>query len=221
MKHLISFASFLVTVIIPVFIIMTSIRLMFTPLFLQFEYNRPDFPVDIYGFSTADRLKYGGLSMQYLLNRSGIDFLEEINLADGSPLYNQRELSHMLDVKILLQNMIIAWIILFILLMLIGVWAWRSNWLKKFCLSWSYGGWLTLGLIFTILLGVALSFNWLFTNFHLIFFSGDTWLFSYSDSLIRLFPLNLWQDAFIGLGIITIILAIISIWQGRRLYLRL
>lgn len=221
MKRLISFASFLVTVIIPVFIIMTSIRLMFTPLFLQFEYNRPDFPVDIYGFSTADRLKYGGLSMQYLLNRSGIDFLEEINLADGSPLYNQRELSHMLDVKILLQNMIIAWIILFILLMLIGVWAWRSNWLKKFCLSWSYGGWLTLGLIFAILLGVALSFNWLFTNFHLIFFSGDTWLFSYSDSLIRLFPLNLWQDAFIGLGIITIILAIISIWQGRRLYLRL
>ena len=217
MKRLVSIISLLVTLAIPFFLIMTSIRLLFTPLFLKFEYNLPTFPIDVYGFSTADRLKYGGISMEYLFNQSSIDFLANVKLADGSPLYNQRELSHMLDVKILVQNMIIAWITLFLVLCLIGIWAWRAGWLKRFWLAIYHAGWLTISLIATILLGVALSFNWLFTNFHLIFFSGDTWLFSYSDSLIRLFPLNLWQDAFIGMGAITLLLALLLIWLSKRL----
>jgi uncharacterized membrane protein len=36
-----------------------------------------------------------------------------------------------------------------------------------------------------------------FTFFHTLFFEGDSWLFYYSDSLIRLFPIRFWQDAFL------------------------
>jgi len=217
MKRLISITAFLVTLAIPIFLLMTAIRLMFTPLFLTIEYNRPSFPVDQFGFSTADRLKYGGVSMEYLLNSSGIEFLAEVKLPDGSPLYNERELSHMLDVKILIQNLIIAWSIILLVLAIIGFWAWRAGWRNQFWRALSKGGWLTIGLIAAILFGVALSFNWLFTQFHQIFFTGDTWLFNYSDSLIRLFPLNLWQDAFIGMGAITVLLALLLIWLGARL----
>jgi len=47
--------------------------------------------------------------------------------------------------------------------------------------------------------------NALFTSFHRIFFSGDTWLFLYSDSLIRLFPIPFWQDAFIIMGTLVLV----------------
>jgi integral membrane protein (TIGR01906 family) len=41
------------------------------------------------------------------------------------------------------------------------------------------------------------SFSFVFVGFHLIFFEGDTWLFLYSDTLIRLFPTRFWRDVFI------------------------
>lgn len=158
MKRLISMTAFLVTLAVPIFLLMTAIRLMFTPLFLTIEYNRPSFPEDQFGFSTADRLKYGGVSMEYLLNKSGIKFLEDVKLPDGSPLYNERELSHMLDVKILIQNMIIAWSIILLVFAIIGFWAWRAGWRKQFWRALANGGWLSIGLIASIFFGVALSF---------------------------------------------------------------
>ncbi len=220
MTRLKNVLSLLVVLVLPFFLLMTSIRIMFTPLFLQIEYNRPGFPPDAFGFTTAERLEFGRQSMKYLFNRSDDDSLANLQMADGSPLYNEREVSHMLDVKILLQKMILAWVILGIFLLLAGSWAWRGGWLRKFWQSLQRGGWLTIGLIAAILIAVALSFNWLFTNFHLIFFSGDTWLFAYSDSLIRLFPLELWQDAFIGMGVITVLLAGLLIWLGGRFSLK-
>jgi integral membrane protein (TIGR01906 family) len=87
----------------------------------------------------------------------------------------------------------------------------------EFGRAFARGGWLTLGIIGAILIAIVVSFDWLFTAFHRIFFTGDTWLFLYSDSLIRLFPLRLWQDGFIAMGIVTALLAIIFILGGNLL----
>jgi integral membrane protein (TIGR01906 family) len=54
-----------------------------------------------------------------------------------------------------------------------------------------------------------INFDSLFTEFHRIFFEGDTWLFQTSDTLIRLFPLPLWQDAFIFIGVFSSIMALV------------
>jgi len=43
-----------------------------------------------------------------------------------------------------------------------------------------------------------------FVGFHALFFEGDSWLFLYSDTLIRLFPLRFWQDAFLAAAIIAL-----------------
>ena len=61
--------------------------------------------------------------------------------------------------------------------------------------------WHIVALLAVILAGVALAWNWFFVFFHRIFFTGDTWLFLYSDSLIRLFPEMFWQDCFVTLGV--------------------
>ena len=198
----------LIPLIIPFFLVMTCVRVLLTPIFIPLVYRLPGFPEDVYGFTLEDRLHWARVSLDYLLNNEGIDYLGNQRLPDSSPLYNERELSHMIDVKILLQQTFRVWTILFVILVGLGLWAWRGGWMGAFLAALSNGGKLTLGLIAVILVFVAISFRELFTYFHKIFFTGDTWLFNYSDTLIRLFPLPLWQSLFIAVGVLTILGAI-------------
>jgi integral membrane protein (TIGR01906 family) len=56
-----------------------------------------------------------------------------------------------------------------------------------------------------ILLSAWLSFDTFFTRFHQVFFSGDSWLFYYSDSLIQFYPLPFWMDATLILGALSLL----------------
>ncbi len=212
MKFLKSAASLLLSLAVVLFIVMTSIRVLLTPIFYQVEYHMPYFPADPYGFTLEERLEGAKISIDYLLNDAGLDYFNAYKLADGSPFYNERELSHMLDVKILVQQMIGAWWLLGIIILGVGLVEWKFGNLRNYWKAVSRGGLWTLGLIAAILVFVALSFSALFTQFHMLFFSGDTWLFQFSDTLIRLFPMQFWQDAFIWVGAL-------SILQGTALYL--
>ena len=196
--------SWLITIMVPFLIIITAIRILLLPVFLEFEYRTPGFPPDTYGFTLADRLHYAGYAVDYLVNSAGISYLGDLKFPDGKPFYNERELSHMADVKALVQAALKGWIIGLGILLLLGIWAWRSYWLVDFGLGLKRGGWATIGLILLILIAVAINFNTLFTDFHRIFFTGDTWIFLFTDSLIRLFPIRFWQDCFIDMGILSI-----------------
>jgi integral membrane protein (TIGR01906 family) len=110
-----------------------------------------------------------------------------------------------------------AWIAAIIFCLAVYIWAWRSHWLKDLWNGLSWGGWLTLGAIGATLVAVALNFDALFTDFHHLFFTGDTWLFYYSDTLIRLFPLRFWSDAFIFTGALTALDGLIFILVGRKM----
>jgi integral membrane protein (TIGR01906 family) len=61
-----------------------------------------------------------------------------------------------------------------------------------------------IALVVAIGLFGALAFWQLFIVFHSLFFEGDSWLFLYSDTLIRLFPIRFWQDAFLWAGVISV-----------------
>lgn len=212
LRRLITTLLLLVT---PFFLMLTAIRVLFTPLYFQVEYRMPGFPEDMYGFTMQDRLKWSDISMDYLLNDSDISFLADQRLPDDQPLYNERELSHMVDVKNVLQRALAAWGILLLFVIGMGFWAWGSGWLPDYFQALSRGSVLTLALIAVILVGVAVSFYQLFTLFHQLFFTGESWIFNYSDTLIRLFPLRFWQDGFILMGIVTIAGAVILIWINK------
>jgi len=207
----------IISISTPLLLIITSVLLLLNPLFLQIEYNLPTFPPDPYGFTTQERLYWAGISLDYLLNSAGIEFLSEQRLKDGSPLYNDRELKHMLDVKMLVQNILTLWYLLLILLIVLFLLAKRGGWISLYWHSLGVGGWLTVSLIALILFAVVLGFNTLFTAFHRVFFEGDSWIFRFSDTLIRLFPMRFWQDAFTYMGIITLIGGIITGICGRLL----
>ncbi len=217
MKIITKVFSIFVTIIIPFILIMTAIRILINPFFLDYEYNQPQFPADPYGFSTEDRLKWGKISMDYLVNNQPDDYLGSLTFEDGSPLYNERESSHMLDVRILVKSALKAWYILLILSAVIGIAAWKTGRLIDFWKAIARGGWLTLGIILLIMTSTFIDFNSLFTAFHGLFFEGDTWLFFADDTLIRLYPLKLWSDAFIFMGIFTLAGALVCIFAIGRL----
>jgi integral membrane protein (TIGR01906 family) len=208
---------FLVIILIPVFLLMTAIRILLFPLYTELEYQRPGFPADTYGFTLQDRLKWSRVSLDYLVNSEGIEFLARQRLDANTPLYNARELSHMLDVKNLIQAMLLAWPLVGIVILGVGIYSMKGGWLALFWQAVSRGGWAAVGFIVFILIGVLVSFNDLFTNFHRIFFSGDTWLFLFSDSLIRLFPMPFWQDAFIVMGGLVLLGGFGLVFAGNRL----
>jgi integral membrane protein (TIGR01906 family) len=215
MKYLEKFLQIVISITVPLTLLLTGLRIFFTPPFAILESNMPGFPEDPYGFSKDDRIHWANLSLKYLNNNVGIDFLGDLQFADGSPVFDERELSHMADVKIFFTTAMNLWLACLVFLVVVGILAWRVRRLKSFWSAVSAGGWLTLGLLGIILATVFLNFNALFTAFHQLFFTGDTWLFYYSDTLIRLFPLRLWQDLFIAIGALSILGALFLALKGR------
>lgn len=216
MKILRAIFSILVAAALPFFIIMSVIRLLFTPISLQIEYNLPGFPEDVYSFTTEDRLYWGKISVEYIVNNEDLSYLSEQKLPDGQPLYNQRELSHMRDVQVLFQLILRVWIGLGVFLILAGILAWLTKELPSFWKAVSTGGYITIGLIGLSLVGILAGFSGFFTGFHRLFFSGDSWLFQYNDSLIRLFPMKLWQDGFTAAGVLSAVLGLAAALLPRR-----
>jgi integral membrane protein (TIGR01906 family) len=210
---------FLITAF-PVLLVLIGVRLVMTPLFLSFEYQRAGFPADFYGFTTEDRLQYAPYALDYLLNGEDIDYLGNLTFPDGTPLYNERELRHMHDVKIVTQAAFGLALILGAAALAATVYLARRRDLRPVLAgSLLAGALLTLGVIAGIVAIAVANWDFFFSRFHQIFFEGDTWTFAYSDTLIRLFPEQFWFDAALAIGLLTVIgslVALAAAWRWLR-----
>jgi len=204
-----------VTLAFPFLVVMIFVRIIMSPLYPQFEYNRPGFPADYYGFTVQDRLTYAPFAIQYLLNGDDISFLGNLHFPDGSDMYNTRELHHMRDVKEVTQYAFAAAFIGGIFGLLIIFFLWRSNRTALYAALLN-GSRLTIGLILAVVIIAVTSWETFFTTFHGLFFSGGTWQFEYSDTLIRLFPEQFWFDASLIIGGSTLLIALITMYLTLR-----
>jgi integral membrane protein (TIGR01906 family) len=207
--------AWVVAIVTLVALVLTGVRILLVHAFLPFEYSMPGFPPDPYGFSKTDRLYWSGIAMDYLLNSEGIDFLGNLRFQDGSAVYNDRELSHMVDVKIALQNALKVWMGSLVVLVCLGVWAWRGRWTDEFRRGLRLGGWLSVFFVAGVIVVVLISFGAFFVGFHEVFFQPGTWMFYWSDTLIRLFPERFWRDIFIYIGVITAGLGLLVVFLAR------
>ena len=196
--------SWVVAILVPVVLILTSVRLLLTPVFVQLEYRTPDFPPDPYGFTREDRLFWSMIALDYLLNDEGISFLGDLQFEDGAPIYNARELKHMVDVKNVVQSALMVWYIGLGGMVLLGIWAYWGGWWDEYKTGLRKGGWITVGLIGVAMAAVLIAFSVFFVLFHQVFFDPGTWVFRFSDTLIRLFPQRFWRDTFIALGLLSL-----------------
>ena len=207
--------ALLVALLIPLALMLTATRLVLTDAFVQLEYRMPNFPGDVYGMTMEERSQYAPIALNFLLNDEDITYLARQTFADGEPQYNDRELRHMQDVKDLTQSVLLVWQTSIFLLLGLFIWAWRSDWMDDFTSMISGAGKFTLYLLGSIMLFALLSFRTFFTNFHGLFFEGDTWLFLFSDTLIRLFPIRFWSDVVFVIGGFSILGALI-LWRRFR-----
>lgn len=204
--------SALVTLSIPIIISVLSILVLLSPIFTNLEYRRPGFPDDSYGFTTAERLDFGNQTRRYLISNNTLEDLQQLVFENGDPIYIERELSHLEDVKIVLQGVLKVFYGAAAVYVLGGLIARSRGWQNIYLKAIFLGGKITAGLLVMILFLTLISFQALFTNFHLLFFEGDSWLFFYSDTLIRLFPVQFWQDIFLVFGILTLAGGILLGW---------
>lgn len=206
---------------VPVFLTLTNVRLLMSEAYLRYEYGKPGFP-EPRGFTVEERMGFARASVNYLLTNAGIETLRDLADEHG-PIYNERELRHMQDVKILAEKAFPLQVLLGILvLILVGVMVYLGGESRRAALQGLVGG---AALTWVILVGltllVALNFDWFFTQFHLILFEGDTWLFPATDTLIRLFPPQFWFDAALLVGLLTLAQAAVvggvAWFLGRRI----
>lgn len=196
--------SWLVAVLVILALILTSVRLLLTPVFVQLEYRTPNFPPDPYGFTQQDRLDWSRIALDYLLNDQDISFLGDLKFDEGTQVYNERELKHMQDVKEVVQSVLIVWYLSLGIVFLLGVWAYFGGWMDAYKAGLAQGGWITVGIVAVTMVAVLIAFGVFFVFFHQIFFESGTWVFRFSDTLIRLFPQRFWRDAFIAIGLLSL-----------------
>jgi integral membrane protein (TIGR01906 family) len=216
MTRIIRISCFLIVLCTPFLIVTTAMRIALSPIFYSIEYNLPNFPEDSYGLTKQDRLKWADVSIKFLQGTVSTEEYSALQFPDGNPLFNEREISHMIDVRNLTVDMLFLWRVLagsFLMTIYLG---WKNKWLPSLTSALVKGAKATLILIFTILLFVWIDFSQLFTLFHKIFFTGDSWLFYLSDTLIRLFPMKFWQDLFIFIGSFCIITSLIILYLSNK-----
>jgi len=218
-RIVITISRLLIVLSVPVFLLLTNLYVFMTPTFLRYEYGKADFP-SAPGFTDAERLVVADTAINYLRSDAGIEMLGDLEGEEG-PLFNERELTHMEDVKVVtrqafLAHAFLSLLIAFSLAVLLVIQDTRPH----ISLSLLQSSLLTIALLLALVALVYLSFDWFFTQFHLAFFQGDSWTFAFSDALIRLFPTRFWFDAAILWGVLTLVEAVILgvvAWLSSRL----
>lgn len=199
----------LLALLIPIMVMLGSVRFLTTDRFLALEYDRAGFPPEPYGFTSRQRFVLASTNVHYVLAHLPDDELAK-QTQDGVPIYSPREVTHMADVRAVFQSVMQMWWGAMILSILAGSILWWKGKRMELASATRSGGVLTVVLIGSIALLALFAWQVWFDNFHLLFFKPGSWLFSYSDALIRLFPLQFWMDA-------TFIISAISFTGGLLL----
>ncbi|MCP4426819.1 MAG: TIGR01906 family membrane protein [Chloroflexi bacterium] len=216
----------LVIIAAPLLLTVVTMRVVITwdlPSYPEFEYGR--IPPDRYGFTDKERLGLAEATLAYLRQpepaEEVIFMLEELRLpGTDQPLYNDGEISHMLDVKIVADafkrvGWILAIIVIGGLVFLLAQPATRALGYKTIM----HSGLLTAGILIVVGILIGAAWNFVFVQFHEILFPPGSWTFAYTDSLIRLFPEKFWFDFGViwvgGILIEGIILAAIGYFLQR------
>lgn len=182
-----------VLVCAPLFIVLSNLYVVVTPAFIRFEYTQRIPEPELY--TQAERLALANATIHYLRSGEPAGYLGGLQVR-GTPVYNEREISHLVDVKVVMRSAFWVHAITGVLLVLAFAAAWRLPVEQRgLTLAIAHGCLGFLVLVMALSLFAYTNFQTFFYLFHRLFFQGDTWLFSPYDTLIQLFPLQLWIDA--------------------------
>lgn len=122
---------------------------------------------------------------------------------DGEPFFSEREVLHMIDVKLLMARTFDAgWAALGYILAFVAFVIWRKR--RQSGPALARSALTACGLVTTVVVVLAVvavaGFDDAFRQFHLLFFTNDLWQLSSRDRLIQLFPQRFFFDTTLLIG---------------------
>ncbi|MAU00617.1 MAG: hypothetical protein CL608_26025 [Anaerolineaceae bacterium] len=202
-----------VVMAMPLFIGFSWLTLVIGPAYPRYEYAQLDFPLDLEGIppatavslglvplTQAERLEVALVAVAYLESwqpaETAIVMLAEQQLLHTDvPLYNRRELNHMVDVKRITDT--IRWLALATAVPVIGGLLFlfrRPQTRQAGYLALGQGGVVTVILLSGIAGLILFGWSFFFYQFHGLLFPSGTWTFAATDSLMRLYPERFFFD---------------------------
>ncbi len=153
------------------------------------------------------------------INSELIDYLKYGGTLDID-VFNEKEITHMKDVRNLVQSSIILLNVLLVLFLILLISLYYID-KEKIGLSLIIGGGLTFLDAFVFFIITRFNFRWLFDKFHRIFFVGESWLFRSDETLVSMYQQGFFNDILVRIILNTFFMALLMIVVGliiRKIY---
>jgi integral membrane protein (TIGR01906 family) len=213
-RILIIVAKWLFILCLPVTLLTASIGLAINSQWL-YEYGFNKYNVSqTTGLDDIELKKVASGLIGYFNSAEETIELTVVKDGESFTLFNQREVTHLRDVKGLFW--LDYWVLLgtgiyVLLYTLVSLcWLTKEYW-RRLAISTVIGSGLTLGLMLFLGLAAILDFDSFFWQLHIISFANDFWLLDPAkDYLIMLFPRGFWYDVilfctFVTVGLVAIV----------------
>jgi len=194
----------LLIAMIPIIILLGSFRnIISDEKFFESEFDKYGVYYDV-GLSKEDTLKLNKVLFDYLLN-------DKTQNSINASIFNDKEKTHLLEVKSLMQSILLKYYILFavslVLIALIFIFAKEKEFgMKRVGKALLFGSIITLVLIGLFFIALKFNFDSIFLKFHEVSFKSDTWLLDPSvDKLKAMFPNDIFYDTAAAIAVRTII----------------
>jgi len=190
--------NLLIIVFVPLIIILLGFRIIvYNQSFYEKEFQKNNV-YETFPEQTVD-IEVGNL-FNYLINDKKLD----------TTFFNEKEKSHLKDVKDMIDSAINLLLILILLFFILLIYFYNTKQLIIFFNSLMLGSFLSIFLILIIFLLSLSNFDDLFLNFHLISFNNDLWLLNpETDNLIKLFPQQFFYDALSRIVIYSLLISVL------------
>ena len=203
----------IVAVAVPILALLTPLYLFITPAFVRHEYAQAEFPPSLF-YDTPERLHLSDTILRYVRGHASLEELALLRTDDGAVALNQREVDHLVDVRVVMDAFFVVHSVAAILAAVALVVLWRIG-RERLAGALRSGVWVAGGLIAFVVLASLVDFGEFFTRFHELFFSADSWLFYETDTLIQLYPLRFWMDAVWKIGVV-VLMELALIYAGAN-----
>jgi integral membrane protein (TIGR01906 family) len=203
-------ASIVTIVATPFVVIAAAVVLFLNPFWVSFDQDRSDVG-RLTGYTPAQVQQVTGSILADLVFGPP-DFDVQV---DGRNVLDDRERSHMADVRSVLLELGLAAAIALICLLVVGFASRGASW---FWLAVSRGGIALVGGVIVVGGAFAVFFEQAFELFHEAFFSAGSYSFDMRDEkLVQLFPDQFWSETSVGIALAVFVLGVAVIWGSRRL----
>lgn len=181
-----SIISWLIALLIPLVVLGTSARAIFTPLYFRVEYNIQNLLNEPQLHPNYDLIVKASNVTKYLTSDRETQFLTKLNFLDEEKMFAEEELSLLQNAKKEFRVISFYKLIVFLSLYLIVLFVWAKNWPDIFHHGIKKGAWITMGL------GLVFLFPALF------WINDPQGIF-----MFQIFSGRFWQDAVITISALT------------------